>query len=76
MKKTQILKKARKKLAFSQRKFAKFLGISKSAYNRYELNRRYPPIEVIKKCCKILNIKIYCRRSDDIKNYGKKDFLL
>jgi len=71
MKTTQILKKTRKKLDFSQRKFAKFLCISKSAYNRYELGLRKPPRRIIKKCCRILGIKIYFRRTDDISRFDK-----
>jgi len=62
----QILKKARKKLGVSQRVFAKRLGVSKSAYNRYEHGLRKPPVAVLTKCCKILGIKnIFFRRVED-----------
>ena len=62
----QILKMARKKLGVSQRVFAKRLGVSKSAYNRYEHGLRKPPVAVVTKCCKMLGMKnIYFRRAED-----------
>jgi transcriptional regulator with XRE-family HTH domain len=62
----QILKKAREKLGVSQRVFAQKLGVSKSAYNRYEHGLRKPPVVVVTKCCKILGIKnIFFRRVED-----------
>jgi transcriptional regulator with XRE-family HTH domain len=62
----QILKRARKKLGLSQRMFAKKLGLSKSAYSRYEHGLRKPPVDVVTKCCKILGIKnVFFRRAED-----------
>jgi transcriptional regulator with XRE-family HTH domain len=62
----QILKKAREKLGVSQRVFAQKLGVSKSAYNRYEHGLRKPPIGVLTKCCKILGMKnIFFRRVEN-----------
>jgi transcriptional regulator with XRE-family HTH domain len=62
----QILKKAREKLGLSQRVFAQKLGVSKSAYNRYEHGLRKPPVAVVTKCCKILGMKnIFFRRAED-----------
>jgi len=74
MKIISILKKARRKLKLSQREFARFLGISKSAYNRYELGKRIPPKKVIKKCCCVLGIKIYFRRTEDLIKFCKNKF--
>jgi len=62
----QILKKARRKLRLSQRMFAQKLGISKSAYNRYERGLRTPPVAVVTRCCKILGMKnVFFRRVED-----------
>jgi transcriptional regulator with XRE-family HTH domain len=62
----QILKKAREKLGVSQRVFAQKLGVSKSAYSRYEHGVRKPPVAVVTKCCKILGIKnTFFRRAED-----------
>ena len=74
MKIISILKKARRKLKLSQRDFARFLGISKSAYNRYELDKRIPPKKVIEKCCCVLGIKIYFRRAEDLIKFCKNKF--
>jgi transcriptional regulator with XRE-family HTH domain len=74
MKIISILKKARRKLKLSQRDFARFLGISKSAYNRYELGKRIPPKKVIEKCCCVLGIKIYFRRAEDLIKFCKNKF--
>jgi len=71
MKIIQMLKKARKKLGLSQRKFAKFLGVSKSVYNRYELGKRNPPTIIVYKCSKILEIKVHFRRIDDLRSFSK-----
>jgi transcriptional regulator with XRE-family HTH domain len=57
---------ARKKLGVSQRVFAKKLGISKSAYNRYEHGLRKPTVAVVTKCCKMLGMKnVFFRRAED-----------
>jgi len=62
----QILKRAREKLGVSQRVFAKRLGVSKSAYNRYEHGLRKPPVTVVTKCCKMLGMKnVFFRRAED-----------
>ena len=74
MKIISILKKARRKLKLSQRDFARFLGISKSAYNRYELGKRIPPKKVIEKCCCVFGIKIYFRRTEDLIKFCKNKF--
>jgi len=74
MKIISILKKTRRKLKLSQRDFARFLGISKSAYNRYELGKRIPPKKVIEKCCCVLEIKIYSRRVEDFIKFCKNKF--
>ena len=77
----QILKMARKKLGVSQRVFAKKLGVSKSAYNRYERGLRKPPVAVVTRCCKILGMKnvFFCRAEDGVKQntmIGEKISLL
>ena len=61
----EVLKQARCKLNLSKRQFAELLGVSKSAYCRYENGERKPPLEVIKKCCRILGLKFYLRRAED-----------
>jgi len=62
----QILERAREKLGVSQRVFAKKLGVSKSAYNRYEHGLRKPPVAVVTRCCKILGMKnVFFRRAED-----------
>jgi transcriptional regulator with XRE-family HTH domain len=46
--------------------FAKRLGISKSAYNRYEHGLRKPPVAIVTKCCKILGMKnMFFRRAEN-----------
>ena len=62
---SKILVKARRKLGISGREFARRLGVSKSAYFRYEKGERKPPVEVVKKCCRILGIPFYFRRAED-----------
>ena len=59
------LKAARLAQGFSQQQMADELGISRSAYAGYEINRRSPNIELLQKLSTVLRVSV-----DDLFGYG------
>ena len=49
------LRKARKKIGYTQQEVAELMGITKSTYCGYEIGKRQPDVAKIKMISKILN---------------------
>ncbi|MEA4804795.1 helix-turn-helix transcriptional regulator [Acetobacterium wieringae] len=52
------IKKLRKEKNISQKKMAELLGLAHSTYSNYENDLREPNLDVLKKVCKILGVKL------------------
>ena len=50
------LKQLRLEKGLTQRQVAEVLGLTVKGYNFYELNLREPPIDTLKKLCKLFNV--------------------
>jgi len=76
-----ILKKLRKNAKLSQQQLADILGIDRSTYSYYELNKSNPPIAMLIKIAKIFGITVdelignqaQLRLRDDSSSLNKTD---
>lgn len=54
----QNLKTKRKELGLTQAEMARHLGITQTAYGKYELGKRFPRIQILRKMSKFFGCSI------------------